>query len=73
MKGPQIGRAVTQGYILMAVTLQSILQASFAAYVAAQQVPRRVWRAARALMAVASGIRRPRAPLPGEARHGGLV
>jgi hypothetical protein len=35
----------------MAVTLQSILQASFATYVAAHQVPRRVWRAARALMA----------------------
>ena len=35
----------------MTVTLQSILQASFAAYVAAHQVPRRVWRAARALMA----------------------
>jgi len=35
----------------MAVTLQGILQASFAAYVAAQQVPRRVWRAARAIMA----------------------
>jgi hypothetical protein len=35
----------------MAVTLQGILQARFAAYAAAQQVPRRVWRAARAIMA----------------------
>jgi hypothetical protein len=35
----------------MVVTLQSILQTSFAAYVAAQQVPRRVWRAARAILA----------------------
>jgi hypothetical protein len=35
----------------MAVTLQQILQTSFAAYVATQPVPRRVWRAARALVA----------------------
>jgi hypothetical protein len=35
----------------MAMTLQQILQTSFAAYAAAHQVPRRVWRAARALMA----------------------
>ncbi len=35
----------------MAVTLQSILQASFTAYAATQPVPRRVWRAARAIMA----------------------
>jgi hypothetical protein len=35
----------------MAVTLQSILQTSFAAYAAAHQVPRRVWRAARAILA----------------------
>ena len=35
----------------MAVTLQRILQTSFAAYAAAHPVPRRVWRAARALMA----------------------
>ena len=35
----------------MAVTLQHILQTSFAAYAAAQGVPRRVWRAARAIMA----------------------
>ncbi len=35
----------------MAVTLQGILQASFAAYAERQRVPRRVWRAARALMA----------------------
>lgn len=33
----------------MGVTLQGILQASFAAYAAAQPVPRRVWRAARAI------------------------
>jgi hypothetical protein len=35
----------------MAVTLQQILQTSFAAYAEGQRVPRRVWRAARALMA----------------------
>jgi len=35
----------------MAVTLQQILQTSFAAYAEAHKVPRRVWRAARALMA----------------------
>jgi hypothetical protein len=35
----------------MAVTLQRILQTSFAAYAERQRVPRRVWRAARALMA----------------------
>jgi len=35
----------------MAVTLQAILQTSFPAYAATHPVPRRVWRAARALMA----------------------
>jgi hypothetical protein len=35
----------------MAVTLQQILQTSFAAYAAAQPAPRRVWRAARCVMA----------------------
>jgi len=35
----------------MAVTLQHLLQTSFAAYAERQPVPRRVWRAARALMA----------------------
>lgn len=34
----------------MAVTLQSILHASFAAYAAAHKVPRRVWQAARSVM-----------------------
>ena len=34
----------------MAVTLQGILQAGFAAYTAAQPVPRRVWKAAPAVM-----------------------
>jgi hypothetical protein len=34
----------------MAVTLQRILQASFAGYAAAHPAPRRVWRAARAIM-----------------------
>jgi hypothetical protein len=34
----------------MAVTLQSILQTSWAAYAATHQVPRRVWRAARAVV-----------------------
>jgi len=47
----------------MAVTLQGILQASFAAYAAAQQVSRRVWRAARALMACRT------AALGGHVRH----
>ena len=35
----------------MAVTLQQILQTSFAAYAATHKVPRRVWRAARSVMA----------------------
>jgi len=35
----------------MAVTLQHILQTRFAAYAETQRVPRRVWRAARAVMA----------------------
>jgi hypothetical protein len=35
----------------MAVTLQGILQTSFAAYVKRHKVPRRVWRAARCVMA----------------------
>jgi hypothetical protein len=35
----------------MAVTLQHILQTSFAAYAERQRVPRRVWRAARCVMA----------------------
>ena len=35
----------------MAVTLQGILQTSFAAYATGHKVPRRVWRAARAIMA----------------------
>jgi len=35
----------------MTVTLQGILQTSFAAYAAGHKVPRRVWRAARALLA----------------------
>jgi hypothetical protein len=34
----------------MAVTLQEILQTSFAAYAAAHKVPRRVWKAAHAVM-----------------------
>jgi hypothetical protein len=34
----------------MAVTLQGILQVSFAAYAAAHKLPRRVWRAAHAVM-----------------------
>jgi hypothetical protein len=34
----------------MAVTLQEILQASFAAYTEAHKVPRQVWKAARAVM-----------------------
>ncbi|MBI3247769.1 MAG: transposase zinc-binding domain-containing protein, partial [Deltaproteobacteria bacterium] len=34
----------------MAVTLQGILQTSFTAYTAAHRVPRRVWRAAHAVM-----------------------
>ena len=34
----------------MAVTLQQILQTSFAAYTAAHRVPRRVWKAAHAVM-----------------------
>jgi hypothetical protein len=47
----------------MAVTLQSILQTSWAAYVAAQPAPRRVWRAARAIMACRT------AALGGHVRH----
>ena len=35
----------------MAVTLQHILQTSFPTYAETHRVPRRVWRAARALMA----------------------
>jgi hypothetical protein len=35
----------------MAVALQHILQTSFAAYAAQRKVPRRVWRAARCVMA----------------------
>jgi hypothetical protein len=34
----------------MAITLQQLLQTSFPAYAAAHRVPRRVWRAARAIM-----------------------
>lgn len=34
----------------MAVTVQDILQTSFAPYAATHKVPRRVWRAARAVM-----------------------
>lgn len=38
MRDLQIGRAITQSEFSMAVTLQSILQASWAAYVATRQV-----------------------------------
>jgi Transposase zinc-binding domain len=34
----------------MVVTLQAILQTSFAAYTEAHKVPRRVWKAAHAVM-----------------------
>jgi hypothetical protein len=47
----------------MAVTLQGILQAYFTAYAEARQVPRRVWRAARAIMACRT------AALGGHVRH----
>ena len=47
----------------MAVTLQQILQTSFLLYTQGQSVPRRVWRAARALMACRT------AALGGHVRH----